>query len=116
FFNGKRSVGNVVVDTYCEVVLQAVVKVLVNGKDHGRSEFLADQTVTTANNVKCNLLFSKSGNNVKVKRFTQRACFLCSATTSNLLYCLGKCSNKLVCNERTVQSYFKYADLFALLC
>ncbi len=115
FVNGQRSVSHVVVDTNCEVVCRFFcIQIAVYGKNHGRSEFLAAQTVTAANdNVSFASEFCKCSNNVQVKGFAQASGFFRSIQNGNLFHCFGQCCNKVCCRERTVKVYFQHAHFFS---
>ena len=112
----ERVVSNVINDTDCEVCLRLSLSEVFKYCENrcGRS-ILRTETVTSADNLYAAYAHNiKSGNNVEVKRFAERAGFLCSVKYSYLLCCLRKNSNKLFRNKRSVKSYLDKTNLFAL--
>ena len=104
----------------CNVVLYAdskswLFRVLVNGDDLFRSGILWTKSVSSCeyrNIVEfCSL---ESGNHVEIKRFAQRAGFLCSVEYRNSLDAVRNSFNKLVGNERSVKSYLDKTVLAAV--
>jgi len=112
---GKRIACNIIDDTDGEMVLRILLcEIVINGKDGSGSCILGAETVSAADNLGINTLFSEGCNNIEIERLAERAGFLCSVENGNLLDRLGQSLCELVCTERTIKSYLYETDLLAL--
>ena len=112
FFDRQREIGNIVFDTDGEVVEAFSVEVLVDGIDHGRSEFLAGKTVAAADDGEIGAV-GESGFDVEVKRFTETAGFFGTVEDGDLFATGRESGLDMFDREGTIQTDFDKTDFFA---
>ena len=111
----QREMRHVVFDTDREVILRfALLEVLIYGVDHGRSEFLAAETVSSAVYLDVSpAAFDQRVDEVLIKRFTERAGLFRSVKHRNAFAGRGNRGNKAIHGERTVQTDFQQTVFLA---
>ncbi len=112
----ERCVRYVVVYADREMVFRlSLFEVFVNRTYHRRVKLFRAETVSAADDGYArSAAFGKSGNDVEVERFAQRACFLGSVEHCDLLDGRRDRADKIFRAERTVKANLQKSDFFAV--
>ena len=113
--------GDIVVDSDGEVIVRRRLgKIVKDGLDHGRGEFLGGQSVAAADNAghggdfTGGEAFGQGGQNLLVERFAERAGFLGAVQHGDGAHGGGQRGEEMLDGEGTEQADLENADLFSL--
>ena len=111
----QRGEGEVVNDTYGEVVLRLwQLEVLIDAEHHGGSHVGRTEAVTSAYDDGSIGLAIESVTYIKQERFAVRTGFLCAVEHSDTLAGLWNCSQQVLHAERTIEMNADHTILLAV--
>src|SRR5208282_3705636 len=114
--------GDVVLDDDGEVVFRSRLgQVVINGFDHGRSEFLGREAVASTDNFGNSFEFSvaelgafmNGADDIEIERLAGSSGFLGAIEDGDLFDASGKSFHEMFDGERAVEADFQEANLFA---